>query len=291
MNEVEAYVAEVRAALADLPAEVREELLEDLPEHLAEVAAEEGGPLRSRLGDPAQYAAELRATVALGQTAARRAPLRWATAVESARGRLRAADVRLGPVIGYAKASDYLRLLRPGWWLLRGYLAAMAVAYALDVETMGLLPRVGGGTPLALVIVAGFLVGSVWLGRRHGRLRPWARYTIGVVSVYLAVLAVVGFAEVDRGVTDPAVGYYPVVDSTQTGGYQDIFPYDADGQLVRDVRLFDQDGNAITSGGVCENFSEPRNVFPRCPDQLPFTFPGISPTPTATATPSPSATR
>jgi hypothetical protein len=291
VNEVEAYVAEVRAALADLPAEVREELLEDLPEHLAEVAAEGDEPLRSRLGEPAQYAAELRATVALGQTAARRAPLQWATAVEDVRGRLRAADLRLGPLIGYAKASDYVRLLRPAWWLLRGYLAAMAVAYALDVETMGLLPRVGGGTPLALAILAGFLVGSVWLGRRHDRLRPWARYSLGVVSVYLAVLAVVGFAEVDDDVTGGVGGYYEVVDNSPYGNVQDVFPYDPNGRLLRDVRLFDQDGNPVSLGFLnCEPDADISNVYPRCPDQAPFTFPGASPTPTATVTPAPTAT-
>jgi hypothetical protein len=291
VNEVEAYVAEVRAALADLPAEVREELLEDLPEHLAEVAAEGDEPLRVRLGEPAQYAAELRATVAFGQAAARRAPLRWAAAVEDVRGRLRTADVRLGAVLGYAKASDYLRLLRPGWWLLRGYLAAMAVAYALDVETMGLLPRVGGGTPLAVVIVVGFMVGSVWLGRRHDSLPPWTRHTLGVSSVVLAVVAIVGFAQVDEDALHPVTSYYQV-DNSPYGDVQDVFPYDGNGRLLRDVRLFDQDGNPVFIGlQNCEPVAGDSNLYPRCPDQAPFTFPGASPSPTATATPSPSATR
>ena len=38
--EISGYVERVRAALADLPPEVRDELTEDLPEHLAEVQAE-----------------------------------------------------------------------------------------------------------------------------------------------------------------------------------------------------------------------------------------------------------
>lgn len=44
--EVEQYVYAVREALADLPAAEREELLEDLPDHLAEVAAEGEATLR-----------------------------------------------------------------------------------------------------------------------------------------------------------------------------------------------------------------------------------------------------
>jgi hypothetical protein len=291
MNEVAAYVAEVRAALADLPAEVREELLEDLPEHLAEVAAEGDEPLRSRLGEPAQYAAELRATVAPGQSGARPpAGLRWAAAVEGVRGRLRTADVRLGPLLGYAKASDYLRLLRPAWWLLRGYLALMAVDLAVDFDgPTGLLPRVRGSVPAGLVVLVGFLVGSVWLGRRHDRLRPWGRYTVGVVSVYLAVLAVIGAAEVDDDATGGGT-YYPAVDSSPYGNVQDVFPYDANGRLLRDVRLFDQDGNPVYLGVEdCEPFGS--NLYPRCPDQAPFTVPGTSPTPTPTPSPTPTPTQ
>ncbi|MEE3919703.1 hypothetical protein V2I01_19575 [Micromonospora sp. BRA006-A] len=47
-QEITDYVDRVRAALADLPPAVRDELTEDLPEHLAEVAAE--GEARSWTG-------------------------------------------------------------------------------------------------------------------------------------------------------------------------------------------------------------------------------------------------
>jgi uncharacterized membrane protein len=50
--EITAYVDAVSAALAGLPAATRDELLEDLPEHLAEVAAEGAGTLTDRLGAP-----------------------------------------------------------------------------------------------------------------------------------------------------------------------------------------------------------------------------------------------
>ncbi|MDE9364835.1 hypothetical protein PZ938_04395 [Luteipulveratus sp. YIM 133132] len=59
-----AYRERVGAALADLPAEERDDLLEDVAEHLAELSVELGDPsaavLEQRLGTPEQYAAELR---------------------------------------------------------------------------------------------------------------------------------------------------------------------------------------------------------------------------------------
>src|ERR687889_155753 len=45
-----------------LNAAIRDELLEDLPEHLAEVAADDVGSLADRLGPPSVYAAELLAS-------------------------------------------------------------------------------------------------------------------------------------------------------------------------------------------------------------------------------------
>src|ERR1700682_69232 len=60
-NDIATYAASVRAALSDLPPEQSEILLEDLEDHLREVAAEAGGPLTERLGPPEQYAQELRA--------------------------------------------------------------------------------------------------------------------------------------------------------------------------------------------------------------------------------------
>jgi hypothetical protein len=51
-QEIAGYVERVRQALADLPPTVRDELLEDLPEHLAEVAAEDAGAFAERLGPP-----------------------------------------------------------------------------------------------------------------------------------------------------------------------------------------------------------------------------------------------
>jgi hypothetical protein len=54
------YLDEVRSHLADLPADERDDLLEDLEAHVHEVAAATDRPLDDALGPPAAFAAELR---------------------------------------------------------------------------------------------------------------------------------------------------------------------------------------------------------------------------------------
>jgi hypothetical protein len=299
VDEITEYVSEVRAALADLPQQAREELLEDLPEHLAEVAAEgaEGEEsLRSRLGPPEQYAAELRATVDVGPPRRTLAAGAWRTAAQTTRIRLRAADVRFGRAIGYGRASEYLRLLRPGWWLLRGYLAAMVVASAMDFgHPLGLLPRfVANNTAAAVAVLVAFMVGSIWLGRREERLDRWPRRALDAGSILLALVAFIGFATVDGDATRTESTPYQVVDNSQNDSVRDLFPYDANGRLLRNVRMFDENGNPVLFRGGCESASKPMeaNAYPRCPEWAPFggLETGPDPTTSPAGTPAPSPT-
>lgn len=299
-EEIEQYVAEVREALADLPPAQLDELLEDLPTHLAEVAAEDPEPLVVRLGPPAEYAAELRAALdpaASGSSPSRRAYLlaRWG----QIQGRLRRLDVRIGPLIGYERFSDFARLLRPAWWLLRGYLAAMLVVLLLNQQgPVGLLPRLGGSTIAGLVILAGFLAGSIWLAHQSARLRRWQRRTVHIVSAILVLFGLAGLAGIDSsqrwGWPDA-----PIYVSDDPYGYiSDVFVVDADGNLLTDVRLLDQDGAPIDIGSAwCDGTAEYDAQgeywirYPRCLEQLPWwaeqLLPGGEPTPTATPTTSP----
>jgi hypothetical protein len=293
-QEIADYTARVRAALADLPPAVRDELTEDLPEHLAEVAAEGGGPLADRLGAPEAYAAELRAAAGAGGPAAARNLDQRAAAVAAAlRARLRAADRNLGPILGYASASEYLRLLRPAWWVLRGYLAAMLITVMTTGAPFGLLPRLGGSTLAALLLLGLCVVASVWLGRRPPTLRRWPRIALRAGTVVIAVFAFAGFVDADDRLGRHESGYEPA--SVEAPFISDIFVYDGDGQLVRDARLFDQDGNPIRLGhSRCANWeiTDPRPAtptYPYCPEQAPFPVaPGAHPpTPAASATPTP----
>ena len=237
-GEVEAYVAEVRAALADLPAQLREDLLEDLSAHLSEVAAEGEGSLRDRLGPPEQYAAELRTTVQVGPRVSNAAAI-----MAGLRAKARVADSRLGPLLGYAKASDFVSLLRPGWWLLRGYVAAMVLVDVLDLTdgSAGLLPRVGGNALVGLVLLAGFMVGSIWLGRRQYRLSRWPRRALYAGTAVLVLAAFIGFFDADDTLRGPA--YYEVVNNDPI----------------------------VFNGGIgCDTSIEPGNIYPRCPERAPF---------------------
>lgn len=301
-QEIADYVARVRAALADLPAAVRDELTEDLPEHLAEVAAEAGGSLVERLGQPEAYAAELRAAAGAPVTAGRNLDQRVAAAVGRARRQLRALDTQLGPPLGYAAASEFLRLLRPAWWVLRGYLAAMLVTVISTGGGFGLLPRFGGELLAGLVMLVGFVLASIWLGHRSGRLQRWPRWAVHAGSAVLVVFALAGLVNAEDRAGYHDYGYDPIAVQNPYDRVRDVFVYDSEGRLVENARLFDQNGDPIRLGYPdCPDARDPNGTgnpllrtYPYCPDQAPFAprapvgpAPGSTLPPLATPTPEP----
>lgn len=285
--EIRHYVEAVRAALADLPERQRDDLLEDLPGHLAEVRAESGEPLERRLGPPEVYAAELR--VAMGVVRGARVPLRaWMdAAVHRLRDRGADVDRRAGVLLGYEHGTDFLALLRPAWWLLRGYLAALVLSVVLSGgQITGLLPRVDGNVLAGLFLLCGFVLGSIWLGRRESAgLHQNPRRVLRFATAVLAVWSVALLWQVDHRST---VGQ--LVDSYSTGyvpesTVEDVYVYDRDGRLLTDVRLFDQNGDPIELGYPrcdSERSWETPPVYPLCPGSAPFQVPPF-PAPSASA--------
>jgi hypothetical protein len=284
-GQIATYVDEVRAALGDLPASRRDDLLEDLPAHLSEVAAEDPStPLRERLGSPATYAAELRA--ALEPAAAGRPrqawAARWAASWERLRDRLAVLDQRGGRLLGYERVSEFARLLVPAWWVLRGYLAAMVVAAVLDNRgrDLGLLPRLGGSTIAGIAILAGFIAGSVWLARRTRALNRWQRQAMGVATAALVVFGLAGFISVDENERwDWGPSTYVSVNPYEN--VQDVYPVDENGRLLTGVRLIDQEGNPLDIGwDSCDNFNwydeASGYTYPRCPENAPWWMPAPS---------------
>ncbi|HEX5595863.1 MAG TPA: hypothetical protein VFX61_07585 [Micromonosporaceae bacterium] len=295
-QEIVRYVNRVGEALADLPPAVRDELLEDLPEHLAEVAAEGSGSLVDRLGAPEVYATELRA--AAGASAPVRTPNlddRISAAVVKARGRLQVLDTKLGPIIGYAALSEFLRLLRPAWWVLRGYLAAMVITLFLDGPPRSLLPQVDHSRVAGLLLLAVTVIGSIWLGRRSGGFSRWPRMAVNAGSA-LAVLF--GVALLLNPV--PYVNEYAPISHDPYSEIQDVYVYDEQGRLLENVRLFDQNGQSIRLGHPwCDEAyaramtAEARSAYPYCPQGAPFRLGSPSPSPEAAlpeAAPSPEPT-
>ncbi|MEV0896233.1 hypothetical protein [Actinoplanes sp. NPDC049802] len=304
-DEIAVYMEGVRLALAGLPAATRDELLEDLPEHLAEVLAEGGGSLTDRLGPPEAYAAELSASAGLatgGHSSESRS--RYAAVTDRAarhRARVRQAmhraDVRTGPILGYARASEFLVLLRPAWWVLRGYLAAMAVAFMLDGNApIGLVPRAGGDDFAAVLLLSLGILGSIWLGRRGTPARKWPRRALRLASAYLVIFALVGFFEVDSAARRDGyqeVGYNGWNEFTDV---RDVYVYDRDGRLISGVQLYDQDGNPIRLGEpYCEDPVSGLGVpsrtlgYPHCPDAAPYRTGDPTTTPKASDAPTTSA--
>jgi hypothetical protein len=286
-DEIAVYVEGVRQSLGGLPATVRDELLEDLPEHLAEVLAEGGGSLYERLGPPDAYAAELSASAGfvLGSPAAPPGEQsRIAATAARHRARidrvLRRADERVGPVLGYGRASEFLTLLRPAWWVLRGYLAAMAVAFLLHDHSapLGLLPRAGGDDFTAVFLLTLGILGSIWLGRRGQPAARWPRRLFRFGTAVLVIFAVVGFFEVDSAAQRDS--YYDQVSYTNPGNpfsdIRDVYVYDGQGKLQVGVQLYDQNGQPIRLGeAICWD-ADGNEVpivnpgYPYCPVQAPF---------------------
>ncbi|MBU8858921.1 MULTISPECIES: hypothetical protein [unclassified Micromonospora] len=296
-QEITDYVDRVRAALADLPPRVRDELTEDLPEHLAEVAAEGEGALVDRLGTPEAYAAELRAAAGAGEG---RRPARFhrlAEAREQAATQVRLLDRQLGPVLGHATVSDFLRPLRPAWWLLRGWLAALLIGAMLGGGPLGLLPRPNDNASAGLLLLIGAVVASLWLGRRSAGFTGWPRrlHRLGTAALLLFGFAVL--VDVDRNASsDHYSGYEQTSEDRRFDRIEDVFVYDQQGRLIRDARLFDQNGVPIRLGWPsCMDGSgvapEMQHTYPYCPERAPFGPPAppstAPPVPTPTDSPTP----
>lgn len=249
-NDVARYAAAVRAALAPLPDAERESLLEDLENHLAEVASESDLSLQERLGKPEDYAAELRSAYGAGSDAANTRPRRlfrdrsWAL-IKAASG-----------TQAYRELRAILPELRPGWWVLRAYLVGLVLAFVFrDGDNLRPIPNPfsrGGLLQIVATLVA--IVISVRLGRRGMPVGGGWRGAVLAVNVAIALLALPVLVSMGTGSTyayssdyssDPyfsaaSAGYYP--------GFTNIYPYSKDGQPLKDVLLYDQDGRPLVLG-------------------------------------------
>lgn len=292
-DEIARYVEEVRAELHDLPNMERDELLEDLAAHLSEVAEDDPTPLRDRLGEPAAYATELRAALDVVTTGRRkRRSAGWRDRWQRIGGHWEKLDQRVGAIFGYQRISDFGRLLVPAWWVLRGYLAAMAVVALLDGTPtgpeLGLLPRPDDGTtPAAWVILAAFVAGSVWLARRGPRLGKWLRLAVLAVSVYLLFIGAVTLHNLDQRrfdtIPDDGWSYDPYAE------VQDVYPVAEDGRLLTGITLLDQRGSPIdVSYSECDLEEQPAHLaqptyltYPCRPEHAPWFLDPATPTPSA----------
>jgi hypothetical protein len=243
------YLAAVEHELADLPAEDRGALLEDLALHLDALTAEDDDrPVAVRLGPPAAYAADLRSAAGL--------PARGSSVAPATRGLRERLDGVLGAVApATGEVRRLLAELRPAWWVLRGYLLVLVPCL---VERDGIsdfpVPAPLGSHAVGALLVVGAIAGSVALGRRRLR-RPLA-VLVGALGIALVLSSIVvadpaGLSRdaaggVPLSATDQALGEYPLV--SRYGPVTDVLPYAADGTPLDGVLLYDQDGRPLQVG-------------------------------------------
>ncbi len=256
-TDIADYRIAVERHLADLPASIREDLLNGLEEHLAEVSADlkPGVPLSHLLGSPEAYARELRETAEFPRENAgdrfRRSMWRMADpSFAWARG---TADKFTGSA-GVGEVGEFGRTLRPAWWVLRGFIAAAVVTHIFIFGNDSLREAVLSTGFFGLLFIVAIALAFVWLSLRLGvRAQEWSRRSRRLVAASGIALVAVGmltFSWVADGFVyyrEPVVGYstaHDVVDE----GVSDVYVYDENGELLTGVYLFDQHGNPLYLG-------------------------------------------
>lgn len=235
-SAVRDYVTQVRVALADLSPEDVDDLtggLEaDLGEHLAERPLD--SDLTTILGTPQTYAAELRAAAGLPTAPApARISLSW-----QATAALRNLGARL------LARFPWLADLRTPWWLARGFVLGVVMSAVLLSASRQAEVLVG---------VVGAALSFAW-GRRsvaRGPRRPLAFGLVTAVNI-VAVLALVPVAFMMTGPDVQYVSDTPQPASSGPGVWvnsepaTNLYAFDAKGNRIDNVRLFNQYGQAVT---------------------------------------------
>ena len=237
--EVTEYLAAVRAALDDLPATERDDLLAEVEPSLLDAASEAGGNVSARLGPAEDFAAELRTAAGL-QVPPRR------TEAES---RLLVAVRRL---IRDPRVRE-LRRLAPIWWFARAYLLIAAIALAVGASwslRYVFVPHLGTAW-LGLLVITAAVVLSISIGLRTRR----ATHLVvlgNVVLLGLAIPVLSHFRHRQLPVrVERVTRYVPNQGLTLNGvPVANIYPFSRDGRLLHDVLLYTGAGLPIEAGGA-----------------------------------------
>lgn len=252
--DVSAFVARVRELLADLSEEDRLELTEGLEADLTDQVAEQGG---GALDDPEAYARELRTAAGFEPVARRRVRLARPRSVSDALDGVR---TRWEALVGHPRVAPFWAVaaaLRPAWWVLRAWVAAVLVCVALPgYAVWGFTWLPGVSNEVGLLVLAVCVVGSTLVGM--GRLLPGGdRGTpmrVALLGLNLFALAAIPAAEqhyqdAEWRQTEQSHGYsssgFDVGVLNKGNEVCNIAAYDASGQPLTGVQLFDQAGRPL----------------------------------------------
>jgi hypothetical protein len=298
-DDVATYAAAVRAALAHLPDTERAALLEDLENHLEEVVNESDTPLLERLGRPEDYAAELMLAYGAGDEGG--------VAMGLLRKRSRALIAAVASTRAYREFRALLPELRPGWWVLRAYLAILILSFFLkDGNNLRPIPNPFSTFGLLeTVAMLAAIYASVRIGRRTAPSGIGWRGAAAAVNVAIALLALPVLVEMQtthysfptadsQYFSSAGAGYYG-------SGFTNVYPYTKDGKPLKDILLYDQDGkpltipikdpNVLTEFPIGADGRPITNAFPlsqRHPNGDPILPPRVALPPSPTSAPSPS---
>ena len=239
-SEVETYLARVRAALGDVPADERDDLLDEVEASLHETASETGGSVAAQLGPPEDFAAELRSAAGLHPSTA-----------PSGAG-LRETIERLVESPRLAALLRFLRELAPIWWAARGYVAVAALALAAGASwspSHDFLPRIGnakvGAASILLAAAASIAVG-LWTRRNTGARLPLAVLNVLLLAAVIPVAVHLSRPAQPSLATSVDIQTEPVPGLAYNGAPVDnIYPYTRDGRLLHDVLLYTAAGTPL----------------------------------------------
>lgn len=247
-DDIRAFVAEVATYFDDLPPHDRDELLEDLEQHLRELAVEDDAALAAELTSAAAYADELRRSAGLperpdvdGRPSRRRRVL---DAVAERWQRV-ARQPQVAPVL------EFLPQLRPAWWVLRAWVLVVTVAMVLGGGPWYRHAPIPGRSLLGLLALAGVVATSVKAGRDGADRTVLWRLADGVAGVAAVVLIVASAA-----VAAPQVQYVPV-------GHEEWQPpilRHPDGEPITNLYLYDLDGEPLTDVLVHDGLGRPVEI-------------------------------
>jgi hypothetical protein len=251
-TRIQAFAAAVRARLADLDPEDVDDLTGGLEADLQEEAADHDGSLA--LGDPVRYADELRSSAGLPERVAETAsPSPLAQLRADVRGRLGELHARIRANRELSAILDLLIVFRPVWWLLR----AWAGYQVLAIVVLGSL-RVLPTDPISWTVLIVLTVISVqwglgrWARSRAARTLRTAVSTATAVALVALIPSMLNELAV-RGYDDAGAAYSTPYEQPglSLDGKQvtNLFAYDAEGDLLDRVQLFDQDGEPLTTIG------------------------------------------
>lgn len=246
-ERIRSFASSVRGHLDDLPSDELDEIIGGLVADLTDQAADNEGTLD--LGDPAEYAAELRAAAGLPPRDARAQRASLGVRLRAWRSRT-AVRIRLSPVGAWL--LDLLIALRPVWWVLRGYgvyvVLLFLITFGRPRNDQLIVPDsfIEWGAVAVLVIV------SVQWGRGDWLPGKALRHVRTVASI-LAVIALIPAIPI---ALSPRTEYVYASESVGIPGLaldgvqiNNIFAYDADGNPIDHVQLFTGKGTPLNLYG------------------------------------------